>query len=63
VVKLGEVGDCYILYHDGMHFVAFKSAIEDTFSDCIGTYRSPAGALHRVKRESLYGDHILNAVA
>jgi hypothetical protein len=60
--KLFTYGNTIILSHNGMTFVAFKSIINKPHVDIIGCYKDKADLVKRVRRGSVWGSLILEAL-
>ena len=59
---LWTYGNTHILAHDGMTFVAFKSIINKERVDIIGCYKDKSDIVKRVRRGSVYGKLVLEAL-
>lgn len=60
--RLWTYGNTYILAHDGMTFVAFKSIINKEQVDIIGCYKDKSDIVKRVRRGSAYGKLVLEVL-
>ena len=60
--RLWTYGNTYILAHDGMTFIAFKSIIGKDTVDIIGCYKGKDDIVKRVRRGSVYGKLVLEAL-
>ena len=62
VERLWTYGNTHILAHDGMTFVAFKSIINKEQIDIIGCYKDGLDIVKRVRRGSVFGKLVLEAL-
>ena len=60
--RLWTYGNTIILSHDGMTFIAFKSIIGKESVDIIGCYKDKSDIVKRVRRGSVYGKLVLEAL-
>jgi len=60
--RLWTYGNTHILSHDGMTFIAFKSIINKEQVDIIGCYKDKADIVKRIRRGSVYGKLVLEAL-
>ena len=60
--RLWTYGNTHILSHDGMTFIAFKSIISKESVDIIGCYKDKSDIVKRVRRGSVYGKLVLEAL-
>ena len=60
--RLWTYGNVYILSHDGMTFIAFKSIIGKEQVDIIGCYKGKDDIVKRVRRGSLFGKLVLETL-
>ena len=60
--RLFTYGNVYILSHDGMTFVAFKSIINKEQVDILGCYKDKLDIVKRVRRESVFGKLVLETL-
>ena len=60
--RLFTYGNTYILTHDGMTFITFKSIVNKEQVDIIGCYKDRSGIVKRVRRASAYGKLVLETL-
>jgi len=60
--RLFTYGNVYILSHNGMTFVAFKSIINKELVDIIGCYKGKDDIVKRIRRGSELGTLVLEAL-
>jgi len=60
--RLYNYGNTIILSHSGMTFVAFRSIINKEHVDIIGCYKDKSDLVKRVRRGSVWGKLILEAL-
>ena len=60
--RLWTYGNTHILAHDGMTFIAFKSIIGKEQIDIIGCYKGKDDIVKRVRRGSVFGKLVLEAL-
>ena len=60
--RLWTYGNTHILAHDGMTYIAFKSIIGKEQIDIIGCYKGKDDIVKRVRRGSVFGKLVLEAL-
>jgi hypothetical protein len=60
--RLWTYGNTHILAHNGMTFIAFRSIINKPQVDIIGCYKDKSDIVKRVRRGSVYGKLVLEAL-
>ena len=60
--RLWTYGNTHILAHNGMTFVVFKSIIGKEKVDIIGCYKDKLDIVKRVRRGSVFGKLVLEAL-
>jgi hypothetical protein len=60
--RLWTYGNTYILAHDGMTFIAFKSIINKDTVDIIGCYKDKLDIVKRIRRGSVFGKLVLETL-
>jgi hypothetical protein len=60
--RLFTYGNVYILAHNGMTFIAFKSIINKDQVDVIGCYKDKQDIVKRIRRGSELGKLVLEAL-